>query len=70
MTDSPAANFPLITSSRKIGCDRSRGRVPVGALAVDRVEREDDPEQRPDDRDELPRARQLDLGVADLRGER
>ena len=28
MTASPARNLPLMTSSRWIGCDTSRGRVP------------------------------------------
>ena len=45
----PAANLPLITSSRWIGWERSRGSVPSVPLAVDRVERERDAEERRDD---------------------
>ena len=52
MTARPAANLPLITSSRWIGCESSRGSVPSCALAVDRIEREGQPEQRRDEGDE------------------
>ena len=55
MTARPAANLPLITSSRWIGWDRRRGSVPSGPLAVHRVERERQPEERRDVRRGTPR---------------
>ena len=49
ITASPAANLPLTTSSRWIGCERSRGRVPWPRSPLIAVEREGEAQQRPDD---------------------
>ena len=46
MTASPAANLPLITSSRWIGCDRSRGSVPSARSPLTASNANAMPEQR------------------------
>ena len=68
MTASPATNLPFTTSSRWIGCDRSRGRVPSARSPLIAVEREGQPEQRRDVGQEPRHRRQREL-VADVRRE-